>query len=155
MSEQLSQQQYKRGIQYKRGDSNLAASWERFRDFSQSVGPQILTWTVIKINSWSVNELTDWYTCWHSCCRLPEDGLCLRPEAVTRLRAELRWAALERAESSTYKRYWYLIFDSGMLLPVARDCDTRLHEEWYKLTWHEYACRQQIYDKISSWRMKR
>ena len=51
MSEQLSQQQYKRGIQYKRGDSNLAASGERFRDFSQSVGPQNLTRTVIKINS--------------------------------------------------------------------------------------------------------
>ena len=58
MSEQLSQQQYKRGIQYKRGDSTLAASGERFRDFSQSVGPQILTWIVIKINSCLINELT-------------------------------------------------------------------------------------------------
>ena len=67
MSEQPSQQ---RGIKYKGvystrgctvqgGASSPAASGERFRDFRQPVGPQILTQIVIRINSCSVNELTD------------------------------------------------------------------------------------------------
>ena len=47
-------------------------------------------------------------------------------ELTARLRAVLRGAV--HAESSTYKRYRYLIFVSGMKSPVARDCDTRLHE---------------------------
>ena len=121
-----------------KGVSTPAVAGERFRDFRQSVGPQILTQIVIRINSCSVNELTDCADTFAADYRETASVWGQRrPPAWGRSSAE----QLVSAESSTYQRYRYLILVSGRSWPVARDCDTRSNENRRKQTWYEYACK--------------
>ena len=88
------------------GESIHAAYGQRLRGTTQSVGQPILTWIV----KWywhlicvHIDTLTHWHIWWYSRCRGQEHDLRLRPEAVTRQRAELRCAAEERGYPSWIK----------------------------------------------------